>query len=230
MNWHTDISAEIETFFDIGQQIPEEEVQRRGIATVEAYHSLFLELSKELNLKDTWTEAFAHIFPFSTGIIERSDKLNCEFTFGVSIYGYFMELPIWPSHQIRHMSDEFWQLIGDLSTLGKAKLEDHGKPGGWGNDPEEKHLIKCNNSLLFSIARDYILLERGKDDHGCSVGDIRITLPLDTPAGAVRDFYKQGLKKSHRMNYLLHRSWYLQRKKMERRIHQRAQQDAAANP
>lgn len=208
-------SREIETFFDIHQLIPEEENFARTKAAIDAFHELFMELAKELRIKDGWSEGFAHIAPFSTGIIERSDKISCDFTMAVGLDGFMMDLPLANSWAVRHMGNEFWSLISSLANLGKASLSDHGRPRGLDENPNNDRLIKNNNGLVFSIARDYIFWEQSGEP-GFSVGTINLVVPLETPFKDVRAFYKEGLRLSYRANYLLFRQAYQIRKAQER--------------
>lgn len=212
MDWFQVAHREVETFFDTGQRISEAERQRRGIAAVDAFHHVFSVIAVELGLQDAWPDPCCHIMPFSTGIIERSRKLDVDFTMGVSLDGWFIEAPIGAPEQIRHMKDSYWQHIVRLSTIGKAELQDYGRPPGWNSSPDVRRLTKHKSSLVFSIARDFTLLASCPE--GCtSLGNIHVVVPLEADEAAVIEFFKLGLDSLYRSNYLLYRADYLRRRR-----------------
>lgn len=214
MDWFQAARDELETYFDIEQKISEEEVKQRGVHAFNAFHHFFLVLAAKLKLRDEWPEPHCHIVPFSTGIIERSAKMQTEFTLGVSLYGWFVEAPIAFPQQIRHMRDDYWAHIVRLASLGKAELHDCGRPVSWPGSTEAKKLIQHKISLAFSIARDFTLLASVSDDEISSLGCIHITIPVESNEATVTSFFEQSLGSLYRANYLLFRSAYLQRKRL----------------
>jgi hypothetical protein len=208
---------EAEIFFDLDGILSKDEKFSRTEASLDAFHRLFIELSKELKIRDGWSKVFAYLVPFSAGITGRSDKMSCDFTIAVGAYGFSMELPLVHSWAIRHMGNEFWSLIASAANLGKAVLQDYGSAEGIGSNPNNDRLVKNNNGLVFSIARDYIFWEQSGEP-SYSVGTIELTLPLETSFVDVRNFYKEGLRLGYRANYLLFRQAYQIRKAQERLV------------
>jgi hypothetical protein len=221
MNWFQVAQEELECFFDLEERIDEEEKKQRAIRAIDAFHDLFVQLVGKLQIRDEWPEPHCHIAPFATGIIERSAKMQAQFTLGVSLHGWFIEAPLIFADQIRHMRDDYWQHIVNLASLGKAELYDYGRPLNWESTPEAKKLVKHKISLVFSIARDYTLLSLNPDpsDHGfLSVGGINIALPVESDEGAVTEFFERALSGLYRSNYLLYRSAYLERKRRFKKL------------
>lgn len=220
MNWFQVAQQELEAFYDIHERIDEEEKKQRSIRTIDAFHSLFSELVAKLHIRDEWPTPHCHICPFSTGIIEKSAKMGAQFTLGVSIYGWFIEVPLIFDDQIRHMRDDYWQHIANLSSLGKAELHDYGRPYGWDAAPEVKRLVKHKISLVYSIARDFTLLSANPDprDYGVSVGGVYISVPVESDEATVTRFFERALDGLYRSNYLLYRSAYLERKRRFKKL------------
>jgi hypothetical protein len=214
MSWFDAAKDELETFFDIERQIPEEENKQRGMDAINAFHDQFIHLASKLRIRDQWLPAHAHIAPFSTGIIEHSAKMRIDFTIGVSLYGWFIESPIAFARQIGHMRDEYWKQIIRVSELGKAELCDYGRPVGWPGSVAAKKLTQHKLSLAFSIARDFTLLALSTDEGIPSLGYIHITIPVESDESAVTNFFEQGLDALYRSNYLLFRSASLERNRL----------------
>lgn len=219
MDWFQAAKDELETFFDIDQQISEEDRKARGIRAIDAFHDVFIRIASKLKLRDEWPNPHCHIMPYSTGIIERSEKMQVDFTIGVSLYGWFVEAPIAYPQQIGYMRDDYWEYIVCLAGLGKAELHDYGRPAGWCNSPETKQLVQHKVSLVYSIARDFTLLASTPDEEGAaSLGGIHTTIPLESDEAAVSKFLERGLDSLYRSNYLLYRSSYLSRKRLFKKM------------
>ena len=212
MNWFETAKAEIETFFG-ADDFTEAELQQRSIAAIDTFHDLFVRLMDELKIRDDWPDKDrqCHNFPQSTGTVERSARMEIRFTIGVSIDGWFIEAPIACEYHIRHMKDDYWAHITKLASIGKARLE-FSPTNEWESSPEIKRLAQHEGSLVFSIARNFVLLAL-TPDHDASVGSIEVTLPLDSDEATVTQFFREGLEALYRSNYLLHRSDYLERKR-----------------
>jgi len=220
MDWFNLATRELETFFDVDRAISEDDRKERGMTAIDAFDKLFEKLARELRLRDKWITPHCHIMPFSTGIIQRSDRTRIEITLGVSLYGWFIRSPIaWPE-QIRYMKDDYWNYIAQLSTIGEAEFHDYGRPGGWNDQPAAKKLLQHKLSLVFSIARDFTLLATNFEDDVCSLGGIHVTLPVESEEITVAAFFKQGLEALYRSNYLLFRSAYLQRQRVIKKFQQ----------
>lgn len=215
MNWFQEAQNELETFCDIGQQIPEKERQERGKRAIDAFHEVFTQLADELQLREKWGDTYCHIAPFSTSIIERSTKMNVDFTLGMSRDGWFIEAEIASPERIGHMKDDYWQHIVSLGALGKAELHDSGRPAGWSRSPETRKIVQHKGSLVFSIARDFTLLSA--KPNGCSaLGSIHITLPIESDEAAVTTFFRNSLASLYRSNYLLYRSAYVEERRFRK--------------
>jgi hypothetical protein len=177
------------------------------MSTIDRFHGLFLELAKELKIRDEWGEQFCYIVPFGTGTIERSKKMGTQFTFAITMDGWLIEAGLRHSDHIRHMTDEFWNQIVSLAKIGKASLV-----GGKIADstPAIKRLNQHKNSLVFSLVRDYMFLMQAPRDglSSASVGHIEILLPLESDEKSVREYYRAGLDALYQANYLLYRSAY----------------------
>jgi hypothetical protein len=218
MDWFQAARDELETFFDLDQQFSEEDLKARGVRAIDAFHDIFIRLTTKLKLRDEWPNPQCHIEPYSTGIIERSDKMQVDFTIGVSLFGWFVEAPITYPQQIGHMRDDYWQHIVRLASLGKAELHDYGRPLGWAGSPETKKLVQHKISLVYSIARDFTLLASIPDEDIRSVGGIHITIPVESDEATVTEFFEQGIDSLYKSNYLLYRSSYLQRKRLFKKM------------
>jgi hypothetical protein len=219
MDWFQAAKDQLETFFDIDQQISEEELKARGVRAIDAFHDIFIQLTSKLKLRDEWPNPHCHIMPYSTGIIERSDKMQIDFTIGVSLFGWFVEAPIAYPQQIGHMRDDYWEHIVRLARLGKAKLHDYCHPSGWSSSSEMKKLVQHKISLVYSIARDFTLLASNPDEKDTgSLGPIHITIPVESDEAAVTEFFEQGLDSLYRSNYSLYRSSYLSRKRLFKKM------------
>ncbi|MEI6193050.1 MAG: hypothetical protein WCS42_01835 [Verrucomicrobiota bacterium] len=216
MNWYQNALTEIKSHLS-AEDLPDAERQARCLAAIDGLHHLFHELLGELKIRDKWADLLCDIAPFSTGTVERSLKLEQEFRFSVCMDGWVIESGLSNASHIRHMTDEFWGHIAALATVGKASLNDSGILE---SSPVMKKLIQHKGSLVFSLARDYVLLMQGPQNsvnYPCgTLGGIQIVLPLKTEESKVRKFFKDGLSGLYRANYLLHRSAYLEFKRLQK--------------
>lgn len=223
MNWHQAALTELESYLS---QQPENEAERQAVclAAIDGFHTLFHELVRELKIRDEWDTPLCEIAPCATGTVERSKKLeNQRFTFAIGLDGWFIEAGLRYSDHIRHMTDEFWAQINKLASIGAASLSDSGVrmgPGRWASPESVRRLTQHKGSLVFSLARDYVLLMQQPSDGiyspTGSLGDIQVTLPIESGEKEVRQFFKEGLAALYRANYLLHRSAYLSMKRFQR--------------
>ena len=201
-DWFKAAREEFQTFFDLEQSISKDEALKRKTRFFDTYHGLFLSLVRELGIRDDWDDGHCHMFPFSTGIIERSSKLNLEITIGVSMDTWFIEAAIQAPYYLRYMKDNYWAHIVRLSNLGKAELQDYGRPANWLPTEEARALVKPKCSLVFSIARDYTLMAAGSDD-GFSLGGINISMPFESKQDKVEEFYRLGIESLYKSNQML---------------------------
>lgn len=209
----TILREEIETFCDLEQRISEKEHERRTLATIDGLHRLFNEILKRKKIKDRWEPLYCHIFPFSTGAIEKSSKTQTEIILGVGIDGFFAKSPLRYSYCIRHMDDNFWYCLAEITKVGKAELTGSGMTKKILSNLQNKTLLGHKRSLIFSLARDYILLHQDEDAQ-LSTGSILITLPLETSFVEAASFYTDATALLYEINYLLYRQSYL----LQRRI------------
>ena len=115
------------------------------------------------------------------------------------------------------MRDEFWGHVSSLSQFGKAEFHDLGRPSSWRENKEAAKYSKLEKSMVFSIMRDYMLLdEEALWTHG--LGQIYITLPLDKNEEEVFSFFENIIKAAYKMNYLLYRAHYQKEKQRLRTI------------
>jgi len=211
MNWFQTVEAEIETFFNM-QSVSEAELQKRGLAAVDAFHELFMRLVDELKIRDSWPKQSRRFNLWPTQNIEQSAKMQIDFTMGVEpVDGWFIEAPIACEHHIRYMKDDYWAHITKIASIGKAELE-YSPLNEWESSTEIKRLTQHEGSLVFSIVRNFVLLAL-TPDHNASVGSIKVSMPLDSDEAKVTQFFRDGLEALYRSNYLLQRSDYLERKR-----------------
>ena len=214
MNWFEASHKELKQHFS-DQETPEEERKALCLAAMDGLHGLFHELVKDLKIKDEWPKAFYHIVPFATGTVEQSGKMGAQFTLAITSDGWLIESWLKNPEHIRHMTDEFWQHIAKLASIGKASLSNSSVPA---STPEAKRLAQHKGSLVFSLARDYVFMMQAPRDEGGlsthSVGAIEAVLPLESEEAAVRQFFRDGLDSLYRANYLLYRSAYLEMKRL----------------
>lgn len=203
--WYKAAFAELETYSLVADIHVERRKEISQLALI-GFHELFLQLAKELGIKDEWVDQRSIIDPSHTGITERSRKMGTVITLGIGADGWSIESTLWREKLIRHMTDEFWGHVYKLATIGKAKRHDIDVPA---RTPEDRKLAKHQASFVFSLARDYILLEKEPcepfQQGGPTLGWIEVTLPLESDEAKVRQFFKDGIQSLYRINYLLHR-------------------------
>lgn len=216
MSWYQNALAEAETYFD-DQPRSDEELASIAQAAIGGFDGLFKDIMREAKIRDDWDSAKCYIMPQSTECLQRSTKMDIEFSLGISLYGWFIDCPIANADHLRSMKDGFWARIAMLGELGTTEFRDYGRPHNWSSSPEAKRLLQHQGSLVFSILRDYMMLEL-RDDHDpyVSLGGIRVTMPLDTGEAELATFYRRGLEAMYRINYSLHRSAYLRWKRLEK--------------
>ncbi len=206
--------AELKTFF-ADADLPDEEGKRLCIATIDGFHELFHQLVKELGIRDEWPEQLCEILPLCIGTVERSGKMGVQFTMAIGAESWRIGAHLRSSEHLRHMTDKFWGHIVKLASLGKVSCPAACAPT---KTPEAKKLAQHQISLVFSLARDYVLIEQEPKDPGSlschSVGGIEVELPLDADEAKVRQFFKDGLESRYRANCLLYRSAYLESKRL----------------
>ncbi len=215
MSWFETIRADIEMFFD-GQNPDETEIQQHGRAAVDAFHDLFMSVMDDLKIRDKWPEQSRRFSLCPTQNIEKSAKMQIDFTMGIELLdGWFFEAPIVCEQQIRFMKDDFWAHIIKLASIGRTELE--GSLYELETSAEIKRLTQHKGSLVFSIARNFTLLAL-TPNHNLSVGTIKVAIPLESDEATVTQFYRDGLEALYRSNYLLHRSDYLEHKRKSKNL------------
>lgn len=214
MSWYSNGMEEAYHLCSLDQvEEDENEGVQRMQRVILSFEDLFMDLAAELRIRDQWKETLCSIRPFDTGAAIRPEKIGGEFTLGISIYGWFFEFHIVSPDHIRHMKDDYWAYIVRLASAGKVEIIDYGCGIGGTWDPKEgRKLTQHKGSLVFSLARDYVMNSlAGNEDY--SFGGIRAELPIDSSEADARAFFKTCLETSYRSNYLLHRSAYIERKR-----------------
>lgn len=214
-DWYDHALSAVDVFFDVYGDISEEDSNNRSIRCIHSFHDLFNQIAKARKIRDEWPESFAAIYPQQTGVIERSKKMGADFTLGISLSGFYVEVTISHSHRIQNMDDQFWKHIVKLSSLGDAELIDYGHPIEWSKRKEIKELTKFNNSLTYSIIREYVI---GKiiNEADSSIGYIKIIFPFNSSRDDTYNFFDQAIYHAYRMNYLLYRSAYIEMNRYKR--------------
>lgn len=230
MNWYQNALVEAETYFD-DQARSDDELVSITQAAISGFDVLFKDIMREAKIRDEWDSTKCYILPQSTECIQRSTKMDVEFSLGISLYGWFIDCPLSNADHIRSMKDDFWGRIAMLGELGTAEFRNYGRPHHWGGSPESKRLLQHQGSLVFSIARDYTMFELRDDRVLCeSLGGIRVTMPLDTLEEDLLRFYRRGLEAMYRINYSLYRSSYLREKRLEKQRENQQQASQGVAP
>lgn len=218
MNWFQTAHELLETFYDIEGRISGDDGRQRSIRAIDAFHELFLELASTLKLRDQWPNPHCDIAPGQIGIIERSAKMQVDFTLGTSLYGWYIEAWLANADQIRFMRDDFWHHLAHLSVTGKAELENDTSMN-CGDPSNVRKLLQHKGSLVFAVARDYTLASATPEaDCIGFLGKIRLTLPVDSAEQQVMTFFREGLEALYRVNYLLYRSGQIQRSRINKKV------------
>lgn len=204
-DWYVDCVETYSAIFDVYGEISEEESNRRTLRSIDSLHELFLEVVKARKIKDQWPVSYVAIYPLHRGVIEKSDKMKSEITIGVGESGFYIEVSIDNTFWIQSMNDKFWHHIQQLSEIGNAELINNGHPQNTPHKKEIKNITKFNNSLIYSICRDYVIGRMFDVDYDV-IGQISIALPIDTPKEKVYEFFDRGIYNAYRMNYLLYRA------------------------
>lgn len=88
------------------------------------------------------------------------------------------------------MNDEFWKLVIDLQLFGKLKFEPNFNPSVAKKSEADK-LMKCNQSQVFQLIRNLVLLKTVEHGEIADFGDLAVTWGLQTPANSFI-FYGKG--------------------------------------
>ena len=215
--WFPAVEQYIASVFTLQQQSEDSDIQQTQ-ECIDALHDLFIRAARHAQIRDSFGDTKVYAAPFGLEVIERSKRLDTAFVLGASIEGYCLQASIPFPHLIRFMTDEFWQHIAALQTVGRAELQNDCRPDDWATSHPNRALARHSKSLVFAIARDYVLLTQTEESCD-SLGTINLTLDIHSDADALFLFASTGLQHLYHAYYLLWK-WNYQHKhrKMRSRV------------
>lgn len=199
--WFPAIEQYIASVFTLEQQDEDSDIQQTQ-ECIEALHDLFIKAARHAQIRDSFGDTRCYTSPYGVDIIELSKRLDTAFTLGASIYGYHLQAPIPFPELIRFMTDEFWQHIAALQTIGRAELQNDCRPQDWEASNPNRALARHSKSLVFAISRDYVLLSQAEESCN-TLGEINLALDIHSDSDTLFSFVSTGLQHLYRAYYLL---------------------------
>ncbi len=157
--------------------------------------------------KDNWSEPSIWPYPFGLDTSIRSEKLNCDFKFGINEGEFYLETSIIHSEYLRIMNDEFWTRLLDLSKYGRFRFDEYSSPNV-SNGPERQRSMEYSKSNIFKLMRNYVLLYL-ESDSMCDFGSLSVKWPVIDGWESLLNSGSQVFKILYQTNYSLWRASYL---------------------
>jgi len=110
--------------------------------------------------RDNWDTSKCSLVLYGQYILLRSKKMDVTFYWGIEGSDFFLETSIWYAENIRFMTDEFWETLLELKTLGRFEYS-----GGGGLDAEHKPYFENKTSTIFQVIRTFMFNQIDRMDN-----------------------------------------------------------------
>jgi hypothetical protein len=176
--WQKDIDEFIEYSVD-----PDDYSEDNTIAIfnkiAEIYHNIYEVFIEKFPELDQWEHMRTAPMAVPVGFYVQyhSNEVECAISFGSDKDGYFLQSELYHAESLPTMDDNFWEDFLELRKYGKLEFGEN----AWSNDSEIEpypESIFSNNSQLFSLIRNFILLEIN-EENGSAVGMLTIRWNLN---------------------------------------------------
>ncbi|MEQ7802237.1 hypothetical protein ABDJ41_20745 [Pedobacter sp. ASV1-7] len=165
--------------------------------------------------KDTWDISKCSHNVFGQHLYLNSEKLDINFYWGVDQDTFYIESFMIHPENLRHMTDEFWEMLLELKTIGKLELNCPTLLS-----PELRPFMENKTSSVFQLIRSFMLqqLEVMKNnpfgaEYQVNLGTLVMKWDFNTPWGQLLEQSCKAFKMLYSMNYMLWKISDLNRKK-----------------
>lgn len=111
---------------------------------------------KDAKVRDKWQGQMVSLIVYGAVIHMRSERTTTSFDFGFDNRGFFFEVAPRYLKNLRHMGDDFWALIVQLTQQENFELVIHERSSGDLADKAQR-LLPNKKSRLFSLLREYMI-------------------------------------------------------------------------
>ncbi len=145
----------------------------------EIYHNIYEVFIEKFTEMDQWEHMRTAPMAVPVGFYVQyhSNEVECAISFGSDKDGYFLQSELYHAENLPLMDDNFWEDFLELRKYGKLELGEN----AWLSDSEIEpypESLFSNNSQLFSLIRNFILLEIN-EENGSAVGMLTIRWNLN---------------------------------------------------
>lgn len=121
-------------------------------------NELLFEIAKNFysygNFKDNWDNSKCHLNIFGQNLLLKSLKTNQTFDWGIENDNFYLQSYFYYPENIRHMKDDFWELILGLKNYGEFKFVENS-----GLNSKDRKKFENKTSNIFRIIRNYMLFQ-----------------------------------------------------------------------
>lgn len=207
--WNREIKRTLYYNLVAEEEIPNKELVDAFQKMHLVFTDIFIIAKSYGNFKDTWNYEMANIFPFGQVLYAESKKTKNTFEIGIE-YGYiFLKMDIKYAENIKHMNDDFWQLITNTGELGELVFE-----GDHSIGKINENRFKNSKSIIFRIIRDYIILSSYEEDSDNFRGWFEIRWTFKENWETILVNLCLAFKNMYRINYLLWKAGDLKKKRV----------------
>jgi hypothetical protein len=199
-----------------GESVDEQSAESRRFLDVQAGILGFFR--QHARIRDNWDPQLRyHVYPHGQCLYLRSIKQQEDYQFGIDGGECFLQVSVAAPHQIKHMKDEFWELLAAAGRIGGFKFQENAGCIYGDSEGLKPALMRNDGSNTFNLVRNAILLEQWCEDSLVDLGWLEYRWPADIAWDQFLVHGTHALAYLHRINYQLYRREYQRRRASSKR-------------
>lgn len=146
--------------------------------------------------------------------------MNLSFHWGLDGNSFYIESSIIAVENLRYMTDDFWEILLELKSLGAFEFREM----GW-LSPRERLFFENKTSTVFRVIRNYMLYQTEKMDGSNhqqppfqELGQLILKWDIEAPWETLLDRFCKAFKVIYNINYQLWKIGDLSRKKSQKSV------------
>lgn len=168
---------------------------------------LFLHLADAAKIRDEW-DFHWNILGNGIYVIATSQKKHHAYCIGFYANQFYINSGIYNPRFLKSMKAEFWNVLSSLDLMDFFSFQENA-----GIERDVKFDLKTSKSSVYSLVRNYVLLEEHSTRGATDIGNFESIWYLGDPDEIICEQAVESLKGIYRLNYLLYRNEYLRNHK-----------------
>jgi hypothetical protein len=193
-----------------------EEYQSAGMALIDSLDEIFSYVREEARLRVDWEETKVGIMPMSMEVSNVSAKVGACFTFGVTWEAFELQSSLKHFAFLSSVGDSFWLTLAKLFEFGSVTVESGPLQRSIPSKDSERRLLANDVSVFSRLMRHHIFAIQDNED--AQVFGLVLSWPKTIQWGELFPKAIEGLRLLYRLEYLLYRCAYIQKRQMVKRV------------